>query len=442
MLKKLVAAAMALLLAACLLFITYGLERYQSAGLLSAYALAFVAYLALYRMAGEKQPFWWLIALAVLLRLMLLPAVPSLSDDVYRFIWDGRLLVQGVNPFAYLPVELMEQRLHKSLVGIDKTLFQLLNSPEYFTIYPPVNQAIFALTAWLFPDSLYGSTVFIRLWLLLAELGSLYLLFLLLRKMALPVKRWLLYALNPLIILELTGNLHFEALMIFFLLMSLYLLRKEQLVWAAFFFALAVSTKLLPLILLPLYWRRLGTTKAWQFYLMTAAFTLLMFLPLFSYELLAGLSQSVSLYFQKFEFNASVYYIIREIGFVLKGYNIIGSAGRWLAVSTFVGIIIYTLLERKDRLPSAWMWVWLIYLLLATTVHPWYVAPLLAFSIFSSYRFAVLWSGLIFLSYAGYVTDGFSENLLLTGLEYGLLMMFIGYELYSNFKKQPILTKK
>jgi hypothetical protein len=336
----------------------------------------------------------------------------------------------------------MEQRLHKSLVGIDKTLFQLLNSPEYFTIYPPVNQAIFALTAWLFPDSLYGSTVFIRLWLLLAELGSLYLLFLLLRKMALPVKRWLLYALNPLIILELTGNLHFEALMIFFLLMSLYLLRKEQLVWAAFFFALAVSTKLLPLILLPLYWRRLGTTKAWQFYLMTAAFTLLMFLPLFSYELLAGLSQSVSLYFQKFEFNASVYYIIREIGFVLKGYNIIGSAGRWLAVSTFVGIIIYTLLERKDRLPSAWMWVWLIYLLLATTVHPWYVAPLLAFSIFSSYRFAVLWSGLIFLSYAGYVTDGFSENLLLTGLEYGLLMMFIGYELYSNFKKQPILTKK
>jgi hypothetical protein len=224
--------------------------------------------------------------------------------------------------------------------------------------------------------------------------------------------------------------------------MSWYLMQKDRPGFSAFFFALAVSTKLLPLILLPLYWRRLGTKKAWQFYCMTAAFTMLMFLPLFSYELLAGLSQSVSLYFQKFEFNASVYYIIREIGFVLKGYNIIGSAGKWLAVSTILGIIIYTLLERKDRLPSAWMWVWLIYLALATTVHPWYVAPLLAFSIFSSYRFAVLWSGLIFLSYAGYVTDGFSENLLLTGLEYGLLMMFIGYELYSNFKKQPILTKK
>ena len=442
MLKKGIGAAMALLLAACLLVITYSLERDQSAVLLPVYTLAFAAYLGLYRLAGEKRAFWWLSGLAVLLRILLLSAVPNLSDDVYRFIWDGRLLVQGINPFAYLPVELMEHELYKTLTGIDDTLFQLLNSPAYFTIYPPVNQAIFATAAWIFPDSVYSSIVFIRSCLLLADVGVLYLMYLLLRQMKLPMQRLMLYALNPLIILELSGNLHFEAMMIFFLLMSLYLLQKDRPGFSAFFFALAVSTKLVPLILLPLYWRRLGTKKAWQFYFMTAVFTMLMFLPLLSYELLAGLSQSVSLYFQKFEFNASVYYIIREIGFVVKGYNIIGSAGKWLAVSTFLGIVIYTLLERKDRLPSAWMWVWLIYLALSTTVHPWYVAPLLAFSIFSSYRFALLWSGLIFVSYAGYAKDGFSENLLLTTLEYGLLAMFLGYELYINYHKQPILTKK
>ena len=431
-----------LVLAGCLLTITYGLARYQSVWLLTSYTIAFMAYLLLYRLADEKQTFWWLVGLAVVLRLMLLPAVPNLSDDVYRFVWDGRLLVQGENPFAYLPVQIMELGLDDKLTGLDESLFQLLNSPEYFTIYPPVNQAFFALAAWLFPDSVYGSTVLIRLFLLLAELGSLYLFYLLLRQMHLPTRPLLLYALNPLIILELTVNLHFEALMIFFLLLSFYLLQKEKLVLSALCFALAISTKLLPLILLPLYWRRLGTRRAWLFYVLTGGFTLLLFLPLLSTELVEGLSQSVGLYFQKFEFNASIYYIIREIGYELKGYNIIGSAGKWLAVSTFLAIVLYAFWERKDKLPAACMWVWLIYLAMATTVHPWYVAPLLAFSVFSSYRFAVLWTWLIFFSYAGYHPQGFSENLLLTVLEYSILGIFIGYELFRIYGQKAVTLDK
>lgn len=428
---------MALLLTGGLLLITYHLERHQSVVLLSVYSLVFLVYLGLCRMAEERQTFWWLVGLAVVMRVLLLPAVPNLSDDVYRFIWDGRLLVQGVDPFAYLPEDMMQQGVFQHLQGIDQSLFQQLNSPAYFTIYPPVNQAIFASAAWLFPDSVYGSTIIIRSWLLLADMGVMFMIVVLLRNVQLPEQRFFLYALNPLIILELTANLHFEGLMIFFLLMSFFMLQKDRLVISAFFLALAISTKLLPLILLPLYWRRLGTKQAWYLYFVTAVFTVLMFVPLLSYELLAGLSQSVGLYFQKFEFNASVYYIIREIGFIVKGYNIIGSAGKWLAVSTFLAIIIYTILERKNQLPAAWMWVWLIYLALATVVHPWYVTPMLAFSTFSTYRFPVLWSWIIFLSYAGYTSDSFSENLWLTAVEYGLLVAFIGYELYTKYAKKP-----
>jgi alpha-1,6-mannosyltransferase len=437
MLKRGIGAAMALLLTGGLLLITYHLERHQSVVLLSVYSLVFLVYLGLCRMAEERQTFWWLVGLAVVMRVLLLPAVPNLSDDVYRFIWDGRLLVQGVDPFAYLPEDMMQQGVFQHLQGIDQSLFQQLNSPAYFTIYPPVNQAIFASAAWLFPDSVYGSTIIIRSWLLLADMGVMFMIVVLLRNVQLPEQRFFLYALNPLIILELTANLHFEGLMIFFLLMSFFMLQKDRLVISAFFLALAISTKLLPLILLPLYWRRLGTKQAWYLYFVTAVFTVLMFVPLLSYELLAGLSQSVGLYFQKFEFNASVYYIIREIGFIVKGYNIIGSAGKWLAVSTFLAIIIYTILERKNQLPAAWMWVWLIYLALATVVHPWYVTPMLAFSTFSTYRFPVLWSWIIFLSYAGYTSDSFSENLWLTAVEYGLLVAFIGYELYTKYAKKP-----
>jgi len=94
--------------------------------------------------------------------------------------------------------------------------------------------------------------------------------------------------------------------------------------------------------------------------------------------------------------------------------------------------------ERKPVLPAAGMWVWLIYLALATTVHPWYVAPLLAFSVFSSYRFPLLWSWLIFFSYSGYSAQGFEEVLPLTLLQYAALAVFIACEIYQR-QARPLL---
>lgn len=422
---------LSIILLTCILWITYGLERFQSYPLLLTYTLAFAVYVAIYRLSGQKE-LWWLLGVSVLMRIILLPAIPNLSDDIYRFIWDGRLLIQGVHPFAYLPSEIIAQGLHVQLKGIDLPLLQQLNSQEYFTIYPPVNQTIFAVTAWLFPESITGSAIFIRSWIILAEMGTLALLFYLSRQEGMSAKRVLLYGLNPLIIIELSGNLHFEALMICFLLLSYFFLRKGRWLLSSLFFALAVCTKLLPLMLLPLYLKRLGLKKAVQFYAATAAITLILFLPLLNMELIKGISESVGLYFRKFEFNASIYYVVREIGYVVKGYNIIGTAGHWLAVSTFVGIILFSILERNSKLPAAWLWVWLIYLALSTIVHPWYIAPLLAFSIFTHYRFMILWSWLIFFSYAGYTAEGFEEQLFLTFIEYSVVLLAIAYELWVN----------
>ncbi len=158
-----------------------------------------------------------------------------------------------------------------------------------------------------------------------------------------PARNILLYALNPLVIVELTGNLHFEALMITFVLASVYLLRRQKLVLSGVAMALAVCTKLLPLIFLPLYLRRLGWKTALLFYAAVGAASAALFLPLITPELVTGMRDSVELYFQKFEFNASIYYLIREVGYYQKGYNIIQQAGRWLAISTFLGIMLYSL---------------------------------------------------------------------------------------------------
>ena len=410
-----------------ILYLAYGVERYETARLLTVYAISFIAYVGLLKLASPAA-FRWLIGLAVVARLALLPMLPHLSDDIYRFVWDGRLLYQGYDPFAYLPSEIINGAGSVEARGIDKTLYNRLNSPNYYTIYPPVNQGVFALAAWVSPTSVRGSAIMIRTVIILAELMTLWLMVHLLKQKHSLSQQSVLYALNPLVIIELTGNLHFEALMIAFLLGSVYWLRRN-LGLSAVLFGLAVCTKLVPLILLPLYWRRLGWKKALLFYGLVAFTTVALFFPLITPELVAGMQKSIGLYFQKFEFNASVYYLIREIGFYRKGYNIIAQAGRWLAIGTFLGIVLYAALERNRRLPAAYGGVWLIFLLLSTTVHPWYVTPLLAFAVFTPYRYAVAWSGLIFLTYAGYSATGFAENLWVTALEYVIVLAILGYEI-------------
>lgn len=420
--------------------ITYLLQRHETVELLSVYTLAFLAYVGCVLLARSKQSIYFLVGVAVLGRLILLPAQPNLSDDIYRFVWDGRLLQQDVNPFAYLPSELINGKADSLGIDVDPELYTALNSPDYYTIYPPISQAVFTLAVKLFPNSLIGSTWVIRATLLLAELGTLWLLFQFANRYHIPQQRVLWYALNPLAILEMTGNLHFEALMIFFLLGSIYLLEKQKWIISAILFALAVCAKLLPLIFLPLYFRRLGWKKALLFYAVTGGATLLLFLPLLSSELIAGLQGSIGLYFQKFEFNASLYYIVREIGYYQKGYNIIQTAGSQLAATAFLLIMLYTLLERKKYIIGALGWVWLIYLLFALTVHPWYVLPLLAFTVLTPYRYAVVWTYFIFFTYAGYTIDNFQENLWLVFLEYSVVLVWLGYELYQRRHQHSKVT--
>jgi hypothetical protein len=159
-----------------------------------------------------------------------------------------------------------------------------------------------------------------------------------------------------------------------------------------------------------------------------------MFIPLLNEFFFRGMFSSVSLYFQKFEFNASVYYLIREIGFWLTGYNIIGIAGIGLAVCTFIIILALAMMENVGQcnLPGIFIWPLFIYLALATTVHPWYITPIIAFSVFSKFRFAVLWSFLILWSYEGYSATGFAENMLFVCVEYLFLLGMVIYELKRN----------
>jgi hypothetical protein len=265
----------------------------------------------------------------------------------------------------------------------------------------------------------------------------------------LPARNALLYALNPLVIIELTGNLHFEALLIFFLLLSYWLLITGKLISSAISFSLAICTKLVPLIFLPLMFSRLGWKKSSIYYLVIGVSTILLFLPLLNAEIISGFNESIGYYFKKFEFNASIYYLVREWGFWKYGYNIIQTVGWKLAAYATLTILIYTLWDyiqnsklriqttdfKVRNLPNTFLIILCIYFAFATIVHPWYITTLLALSVFTTYRFTLVWTPLIFLTYVGYTNNGFSENLWITSFEYIVVTCYIVYELIWKKEK-------
>ncbi|MFK7931916.1 MAG: glycosyltransferase 87 family protein [Saprospiraceae bacterium] len=427
----------------------FQLVRTQFEPLLLTYGVFFALYLYVYVQKQSSSAVYFFVMVAILLRFLLVFSFPNLSDDVYRFIWDGRLLVNGINPFDHLPAYYIENGI--SIAGIDESLFQLLNSPEYFTIYPPVAQLNFLIANWLFPNSIYGATVMMKLQLFLFEIGAIYLMIQLLKHFQLPSKNVLLYALNPLIILEVTGNLHFEGAMICFLLLAIYLLIKNKWLWSAVAFALSIAAKLLPLMFLPFLIKRLGWRRSFSYFVVIGGVLLLLFIPLFSGTFFNNFGASLNLYFQKFEFNASIYYALRWVGYQWTGYNIIQELGPSLAVGTLTGILAMAFFEKKKKqklgdtlkispsLVDYWqplfakmLFAITLYLSFTTIVHPWYVALPLALCMFTNYRFPILWSAFIFLTYINYSYPVYQENLMVVAIEYIAVFSYAFYEIFRS----------
>ena len=433
-----------LVLSACLFaLLGYGVTRAQFPLLLTLYGLAFWGYWRItvpLRATGfgdnpdeSHQPDLFLFLAAGLFRLLLVAVLPCLSDDYVRFIWDGRLLVHGYNPYLYLPNQLIQTPIANT-VGLTDSLFRGLNSASYFTVYPPLNQFLFALAAWLSPNSVLGTVIGLRVPIILADLGSLWLMTSLLRQFNRDPNLALLYGLNPLVVLELTGNIHFEGVMIFFVLLAVWLFVKGHFIRSGVALTLGIAIKLLPLILLPLVIRHLGWQRGLLYSLLTGAVTIALYLPFLSFDVVQNSLSSLNLYFQKFEFNASIYYLIRTLGYWIKGYNIIGRAGAGLFLASAGSILWLAFHQFKypvlRSLPTCVLFTLTIYWLLATTVHPWYITSLVAASVFTRFHYPLLWSGVIILSYATYRALPYHENLWLTAMEYCITIGFALYELY------------
>ena len=244
----------------------------------------------------------------------------------------------------------------------------------------------------------------------------------------------LLYALNPLVIIEGAGNAHFEVVQVMLIVISIYLILENKFNTAAIIWGLAIVTKLLPLLLLPLIIRLFGFKKGIRFSLIAVAVAVLLFLPFIATGSVDGFAKSLNLYFQNFEFNASVYYVAREIGWWLKGYNYISFIGPFLMAVFLAIYAVIFFVKRKFTFQEFGCYALVIlslYYFFATTVHPWYIINLLPFALIVNKKYAFVWLGTAFLSYNAYGNIDFKENFYLIGIEY----LAVAIAMYFSLKK-------
>jgi hypothetical protein len=342
------------------------------------------------------------------------------------------LLQAHLNPFEALP---------SSLPNFAPDLLRQMNSPDYYSVYPPVAQAIFWLAAQFgSPAEPAGAILILRLVFLLADLLAMALLYTLLA----PTKKAnvLVYAWAPLALLETAGNIHLEGVAIAFSLAAVYFLNQGQqatadfgrkgswatrdfwLLPASLALGLAICTKLHPvLLLLPLpFW--LGWKRSLTLGALTTMWVVLAFLPFRNPVVAANLLDSIDLYFRNFEFNGGIYSLARFIGLQATGHNRIALVGPLLGALAASGIVLLVL-YRKPRHVQAYLaclfWIAFVHQALATTVHPWYLLPLLAWSAFTPSRIGQVWAALVPLTYVAYASPDFHLPTWVLVAEYGLV---------------------
>ncbi len=416
----------------------YHLERTDFIKLISLFAALF--FLCYKLIQFEKWNFKFLLGVGILCRLVFFIAEPNLSQDFYRFIWDGELVRHFVNPYLNIPNTLIDRP--DLVISNAQELYEGMGSlsARHFSNYPPLNQLLFGLAALLGGKSVLGTTMALRGIIILADVGIFYFGRKLLKNLNQSPHLIFWYFLNPLIILELTGNLHFEGVMLFFFVWSLYLLSVQKWQWAAVLYACSISVKLVPLLFLPLFLKHFKFKKAIGFYIIIGIASVLLFAPFYSTEFITNYSKTIGLWFSNFEFNAGIYNGIKQIAiqFDAKPWELIKTYGKITPLLTIVTVLLFTFLRRNQNpaiLISSMLWVLTVYYFTTATVHPWYVVFLVTLTIFTTYRFALVWSATIILSYFAYSLADFKENLWLLALEYSVVFAFLIYELIAYRNK-------
>lgn len=322
---------------------------------------------------------------------------PGADDDAHRYVWDGRLQRLGYNPYIVIPSDPVVRSLHTSET-------RNLNNPDLPSPYPPGAQLFFrAVTA------VRESVFALKLVFVICDLGISLVLLDLLRTSRRAEHLVLAYAWNPLLAVEVAGSGHIDIVGALLLVISLAAVARRWRATAALMFGLAVAVKFLPIVLLPLYWKRVRIRDA----VFAAAVVALLYVPFLDHGRVP--IGSLGTYVQTFRFNGPLFAALDRVA----------PPQLVVALAMFAGFLTATWLRSSSRewSPDLFAWPMAASLLCAPVVYPWYLLWLLPFLTSASTLPIILWTVSIIPTYVVWYLRTLGRPWLVPGwvmlLEYG-----------------------
>lgn len=336
----------------------------------SAYAALLVQ---IWRSPGERrQLFLVAILFALAFRVPLAAGPVNFDNDMIRYLWDGRVQTLGLNPYAVLPADEAMAFTHD-----DQT--RHMPSAGARTPYPPAAQLFFRLVV-----SIEDAAWAMKLALVLCDLLTILVLW-----------RWLVstgrnewlalaYAWNPLVVLEVAHSGHIDGLGALWIAAAAFWLARRRTALATIAFVLAVTTKLLPIVLVPLLWRRISLRDG----LLGAGLFVLLYLPFASgVDVLFGIQNVV----QHVRFNGPLFRFFS------------GLSSPDVAARIALGLGLATAAWCRWKLaaddPAAWAWPMAVAIALAPVIYPWYLLYFTPFLLFPSTLPLTVWTSSVLMTY-------------------------------------------
>ena len=234
------------------------------------YALA--CFIALQSVTVDRRILYGIFAAAVVMQGILIFTRPTLSDDMYRYIWDGRVQAQGISPYRYPPNSPELSYLQ------DKDIYPAINRKGVVTVYPPAAEGAYAFLWRLFPDNVHWFQAVMSAGGLLAGI----LLMGLLRDLNRSPVRALIYLWSPLLMFETAHSAHIDGLVLPFLVGAWWARVRERDGLTGFLLGIATVMKFYPALLLPFLWRPRHAQGWWRMPLAFAITIFIFYLPYFT----------------------------------------------------------------------------------------------------------------------------------------------------------------
>jgi alpha-1,6-mannosyltransferase len=298
---------------------------------------------------------------------------PGIDDDIHRYVWDGRVQRLGFNPYVIVPSD-------PALSGLHTPETRSLNNPDVPSPYPAGAQLFFrAVTA------IDESVLALKIAFVICDFLIVFVLLDILRSSQQAAHWVLAYAWHPLLATEVAGSGHIDIVGLLLLLVSVAALGRRWRTAAAVAFGLAVAVKLLPIVLLPLYWRRVRVRDG----ALAAIVVGFLYVPFLNHGRIP--IGSLDTYVRSFRFNDPVFATLER---VLSPQLVVGLA-------VFVGVLTAIYLRNNERGLSsdAFAWPMAASLLCAPVVYPWYLLWLLPFLRSASMLPIMIWTVSIIPTY-------------------------------------------